>query len=197
MKKLGAMLTGAAAIAMFTAVTAWACTNLATLNLSESAVTPGQSIEVTGSSFRTADKGGQDVAFRWNGVDGPVLASATTDASGQVVASVTVPTDAQPGFYTLVATQNVAEQDGHLEAGGLSPAFGTPARAAVQVGDPVVTEPVTPVGTQAADSGSTSLVLLAGVLALGGIGLFAGGLSLFMRESRSRPIPQAVRSRQE
>ncbi len=37
--------------------TAWACTNLATLNLSNAAGAPGQSITVTGSSFKVVASG--------------------------------------------------------------------------------------------------------------------------------------------
>src|ERR1700730_4604977 len=39
---------------LFAASSAWACTNLATLNLSNAAGTSGQSITVTGSSFSVA-----------------------------------------------------------------------------------------------------------------------------------------------
>ncbi len=198
MKKFAVSLSGASALVILTAMSAWACTNLATLNLSRSAVAAGDSIEVTGSSFRTAERGGQDVLVRWNGTEGEVLAQVTPDETGQVVASVTVPADAQPGYYLMVATQDVAEEDGQIAAGGLSPAFGTPARVSVQVGQPTVA-PAAPTASPqvaASDGMSTTLVLLTGLLALGGLGLFAGGLGVFMREARSRRVPEAVRSRE-
>ena len=199
MRKTALGLVGAAAMIMVTAVAAWACTNLATLNLSQSAVTPGQTVDITGSSFRTADRGGQAVQFHWNSPEGELLAEATPDASGQVQASVTIPAEAQPGFYAMVATQNVAEQEGHVEAAGLSPAFGTPARATVQVGDPVpnaaLTTPASTAG--AGESGSGAILALAGLLAVAGIGLFGAGFSFFLRDVRRRPVPQAARQHQE
>lgn len=106
-KKIGFLSVGAAAILMLTAVSAWACTNLATLNLSQSAVTPGEAVTVTGTSFSTVEKGGQPVQFHWSSPEGDLLAEVAPDATGLVVASVTIPPDAQPGFYAMVATQNV------------------------------------------------------------------------------------------
>lgn len=198
MKKLSLTFVGAVAFAMLTAVSAWACTNLATLNLSESAVTPGQSIQVTGSSFRTAERGGQDVVFRWNTLDGEVLAQAAPDATGQVVASVTVPADAEPGYYAMIATQDAAAQDGEIAADGLSPAFGTPARASVQVGEPAVSQatPTPSAPVAASDGGSPTLVVLTGLLAVSGLALFAAGFSLFVREVRGRKVPETVRNQQ-
>ena len=195
MRKTSLGLVGTVAIIMVTAVGAWACTNLATLNLSQSAVNAGQTIDVTGSSFRTAERGGQVVRFHWNGPEGELLAEAEPDASGQVRASVTIPAEAQAGFYVLVATQNVMEQEGHVEAGGLSPAFGTPARATVQVGDPApradLTTPASTAG--AGDSGSGALLALTSLLAVVGIGLFGAGISFYMRDAHRRPVPQAAR----
>lgn len=199
MRKTGLGLVGMAVIVMMTAVGAWACTNLATLNLSQSAVTPGQTIDVTGSSFRTVDRGGQAVQFHWSGPEGQLLAEATPDASGQVQASVTIPADAQPGFYAMVASQNVADQDGHVDAAGLSPAFGTPARATVQVGNPTPTAALTTPATTAGagESGSGAILALTVLLAVSGIGLFGAGFGLFLREVRRRPVPQAARHHQD
>lgn len=196
-RKFGVTSIGAIAVAMTTAVAAWACTNLATLNLSESAVMPGQTIEVTGSSFRTAERGGQPVVFHWSSPDGPVLAEVAPDPTGQVVASVTIPAEAQPGFYAMVATQNVQDQDDHVVAGGLSPAFGTPARVSVQVGDPVPTQVAATPSTPAADTGGSSIFLLAltGVLAFAGIGLFAAGFTAFVRQTRGREAPVPARTK--
>lgn len=198
MKRLSVASAGVVAVMLAAAATAWACTNLATLNLSRSAVTPGESIEVTGSSFRTAERGGQDVFMRWNGLDGEVLAQMTPDASGQVVATVSVPGDALPGYYTMVATQDVAGQDGDVAAGGASPAFGTPARASLQVGQPAVAPDAAVANPPvASDAVSPTLLLLTAVLAVAGLGLFAGGFGLFLREARSNKVPQVARSRQD
>ncbi|MGI9119163.1 MAG: hypothetical protein ACR2G7_03370 [Acidimicrobiales bacterium] len=195
-KKIGVLSIGAAAILMLTGVAAWACTNLATLNLSQSAVTPGESVTVTGTSFSTVEKGGQPVQFHWSGPEGDLLAEVSPDATGLVVASVTIPADAQPGFYAMVATQSIQEQDGHIVAGGLSPAFGTPARVSVQVGDPVATPVAATPSTPAAssDGASSLLVALTGLLAVVGLGLFAAGFSVFMGEARRRRVPAPART---
>src|SRR5260370_6913401 len=87
--------------------TAWACTNLATLNLSNAAGQPGQSITVTGSSFKAVASGpGAPVVLHWNAVAGPVLATVAPDATGNISAQVVIP-QAEPGYYVLVATHSV------------------------------------------------------------------------------------------
>ena len=113
----------AGSLAVFAAA-AFACTNLATLNLSQAWGKPGDALTVTGSSFALAKEGPTSpVALHWNGVDGPVLVEAAPDAAGNISAGVTVP-DGQPGFYVLVATQRNAEGEDE---------YGTPARASFQI----------------------------------------------------------------
>lgn len=175
------------------AMAAWACTNLATLNLSQSAVQPGSNIGITGSSFATATKGGQAVEIVWNAVDGPVLATAMPDPTGNIATSVTIPADAQPGYHVLIARQNtVNAKDGKIE-----PAYGTPARAAVLIGSSApadVPQPAAAPAAVAADTSSTGMLLLTVLLALMGIGLFGAGLGLFVRETRRRGVPAPVRT---
>ncbi|HEX2026361.1 MAG TPA: hypothetical protein VHF25_00005 [Nitriliruptorales bacterium] len=173
-------------------MTAWACTNLATLNLSEASGPAGQDVDVTGSSFRTAERGGQEVALHWNAVDGPVLATATPDATGNIATSITIPADATPGYYVIVATQNELDD----ETGEVSPAYGTPARASFLVGDVSPADIPQPASAGnavvAAEGTSGGLLALTALLALAGIGLFAAGLGLFVREVRRRGVPAPV-----
>lgn len=193
-RRVSVSLFVAVATLLLGSVAAWACTNLATMNLSESAVQPGGTIDITGTSFETATNGGQPVELRWNAPDGAVLASAVPDPSGNIAATLTVPADTQPGHYVLIATQLVQEQEGHVSASGLSPAFGTPARAAIQVGSPAVPDAPQPAGVPAgaAETGSPGMLALTALLGLLGLGLFGAGLAVFVGEVRRRAVPARV-----
>ena len=115
----GALLGAVLAV---TGAVAYACTNLATLNLSSATGKPGDVITVTGSSFRQpADLPG--VMLRWNGLDGPVLAEVRPDRVGNISASITIP-EAPPDTYVIVAVLKDARGND---------TSGTPARAQFQI----------------------------------------------------------------
>ncbi|MGH9279929.1 MAG: hypothetical protein ACRD12_17750, partial [Acidimicrobiales bacterium] len=122
-RKIGLLGALAAAVVVVTGAMAYACTNLATLNLSSATGKPGDSIIVTGSSFRMPANVTTGVQIRWNGVDGPVLAEATPDKAGTFSTTMTVP-EAQPDVYVIVATLRDARG---------ADTSGTPARAQFQV----------------------------------------------------------------
>ncbi len=163
---------------------AFACTNLATLNLSGPRATPGETITATGSSFGVAEAGAPQapVLVRWNGVEGDVLAQAVPDPAGNISASFTVP-QAEPGQYVIVATQRDAEGEDE---------FGTPARATFEVlgpdGQPARPVTDTP-ASSASDSNSAGAIALMAGLGLVGLSLFALGSSMFVREVRRRQVP--------
>ena len=195
-RRMSMVLFVAGAFFLLSAMAAFACTNLASLNLSESSGAPGTTIDVTGSAFSTGDSV-QPVQIHWGGADGEVLTEVSPDSTGAFETSVTIPEDAEAGFNVLVATQMQEGDDGEL-----SPAYGTPARASFTIG--AVNDPaeIANTGGQAAattpDTGSsTGLIALTAVLALAGIGLFGAGLGLFVRETRRRSVeqPAAVRDR--
>lgn len=195
-RRVSTVLFAAVALLLMSAMTAFACTNLATLNLSESAGAPGSTLDVTGSSFRTGE-GVQPVEIRWNGVDGEVLAEVEPDSTGAISTSVTTPDDAQPGYHVLVATQMQENDEGEL-----SPAYGTPARASFLIGavqEPAeISEPAgVPAGASADAGAPTGLIALTALLALAGIGLFGAGLGLFVRETRRRGAEQPAPVRGE
>lgn len=192
---------GAAVLVIALAAAGWACTNLATMNLSESAVEAGGTVKVTGSSFSMtgdnfAKEGVTPVEIRWDKLDGPVLATTTADPGGFISASVTVPGDATPGNHVLVAVQNVQTDD------GLEPAYGTPARAPLTVGSVApVAEPRTSPGVLAASptsatAGSTAgwFIALTVMLGLVGIGLFAVGLRVSLGARERKPVTAPVTS---
>lgn len=194
-RRVSTVLFAAAALFLISAMAAFACTNLASLNLSESQGSPGTTIDMTGAAFSPVGDGVQPVQIHWGGAEGDVIAEASPDSSGAFQTSVTVPEDAEPGFHVLVATQMQEGEDGELSA-----SYGTPARASFTIG--AVNDPaeIANTGGSAAavtpDAGtSTGLIALTAVLALAGIGLFGAGLGLFVRESRRRSSeePAAVR----
>lgn len=171
---------------------AWACTNLATLNLSASQGDAGTAVDVHGSAFSTSD-GAQPVEVRWDGADGEVLATAEPDDTGTIATSVTVPGDAEPGYHVLVATQMVEGDEGEA-----SPAFGTPARSSFLVGNAEpeqIGQTAGPPTTGVGAAGPSATVLgLTALLGLIGLGLFGAGLGLFVRQARRRPAQAPVRA---
>ena len=142
-KKVTTVFGAAAAASVIAGAAAFACTNLATLNLSSTAGKAGDSVTVTGSSFRvnSANVSASDpVVLRWNGTEGTQLASVVPDKAGNISATFAIP-EGQPGYYVIVATQK--------DAKGVD-AYGTPARASFQIlganGQSVVTPAVSSAG---------------------------------------------------
>lgn len=187
MKRLcgGAMALGAALVVGFG--TAWACTNLATLNLSTATGHPGETVTVTGSSFKTAmaTTPGAPVVLHWNGASGAELATVTPDQAGNISAAVVVP-QAQPGYYVMVATQTINGAD----------AYGTPARASFQIVAPGA-HPASSANGQSAGAGTpstsnTGVIALTVALGVLGLGLFGAGAGAFARQTRRRGVPAAA-----
>ena len=104
-KKIASMALGVTAVVVLLwGATAYACTNLAALNLSTPTGKVGDSLTVNGSSFQAAKSGAAPlpVVFRWNALEGPVMAQALPDAAGNVSATFSIP-EGQPGYYVVVA----------------------------------------------------------------------------------------------
>ena len=186
-KKVSLAFGTAAAATVIAGAAAFACTNLATLNLSSSAGKAGDTVTVTGSSFRVnaANVEASDaVVLHWNGVDGATLAEVKPDRAGNISATFSVP-EGQPGYYVIVATQKNAQ--------GVD-AYGTPARASFQIlganGQSVVTPAVSSAGSTVASSPSSSgiIALTVGLGALG-LALFGAGFVAFVRQARRRDVP--------
>lgn len=201
--RLTLVLTLGAALSLLVSAGAWACTNLATLNIARATVMPGDSVGITGTSFKAVEEGVTPVAIRWNGADGEILAEVEPANSGAISTSITVPADAPVGQYVLVATQLSGEPGHGLEAGAeeLAPIFGTPARAPLMVGSPTEAAPADtgaqPVAATPAAPSSGSLLLVSGLLALGALGLFAGAAIMLGRDARERRVgtPAPVQDR--
>jgi hypothetical protein len=190
-KSLTVALSAAVVSVMMFAGIAYACTNLATLNLSTASGNVGDNVTVTGSSFRTpraATDAVMPVSLSWNGAGGPALATAVPDAAGNISATFTIP-EGQAGYYVVLATQ--------LDAKGAD-AYGTPARAAFQIlganGESVVSPPGSQAPVATDGSGSGILALTVGLGALG-LGLFAAGFTAFARQTRRQEVPTAAKVR--
>lgn len=193
LNKKGTAFFGTAVAAMaLTAVAAFACTNLATLNLSSASGNAGDTVTVTGSSFRTAsaENPAMPVVLTWNGADGPVLAETMPDAAGNISATFGVP-EGQPGYYVIMASQTDAE--------GVD-AYGTPARASFQIlgpnGESVVQQPGTQAAVPAEPSSSGMIALTVGLGVLG-LALFGAGFTAFVRQARRREVPVASKVRND
>ena len=191
----------AAATVAFGAV-AFACTNLATLNISSSSGKPGDVVKVTGTSFgRSTEKTPLNpVVLHWNAVDGPVLATVEADSAGNIAADVTIP-QAPAGSYVIVATQTkqVVEQPAGMT--GHNPradnVFGTPARVAFTITGAGADTATSPVGatsvTVPGDSSPVGLLALTVGLGVAGLALFGAGFAAVVRQVRRREVPAAVR----
>jgi hypothetical protein len=186
MKRVLAVAVAMGAVLVVWASTAWACTSLASLNLSTSTGQPGSSVNFNGSSFSPDGGVGPDVVLHWNGIAGPVLATIKPDATGSISGTVTIP-QADPGQYVIVATQS----DGK---GGQS--FGTPARAGFLIPSPGGSAAVVPnapgLGSVPATSSSSGgLIALTIALGVAGVALFGAGAGAFARQARRREVPSA------
>jgi hypothetical protein len=190
MRKIGVMAGTVAVAAIVTGASAWACTNLASLNPSLTSGNPGTQISITGTAFAT--KGGSDVAIRWDSTTAEPLTTVKADASGTIRAEVTIPADAKPGHHILIATQDYTDAKGVTTA-----AYGTPARASFTVAADTAAAPapaaaVTATAAPSPSGSSGGLIALTVLLGLGGLALFAAGLAVFARQTRRRPVPSAV-----
>ena len=169
---------------------AFACTNLAALNLSSNSGQAGSQVTVTGSAFARAPKN-TPVDLHWNGINGPVLTSVTPDAAGAIgPLNVNIPADAKPGNYVIVATQTEI-------ATGLTPG-GLPSRAGFQVLGPGATPTAaTEVGSTGTSTSGVSggFIALSVALGVSGLLLFGFGAATFVGSYRRRvPTPSRVRS---
>ena len=174
---------------------AFACTNISTLNISDSSGRPGSTVLVTGTSFGNSSPTGRrtttplPVRIRWNGTEGETLSEVLPDAAGNISASVTIPA-AAPGHYVIFAVQQDA--DGYHM-------YGTPARSAYEVLTPDGrSAPPTDAAAVSSSAGGASASLPVTLVVLGTLGgaLFVVGFVSFARllKPGERPAASRVRS---
>lgn len=174
---------------------AFACTNISTLNISDSSGRPGARVLVTGTSFGNSSPTGRrtttplPVRIRWNAVEGPTLAELAPDAAGNISASITIP-DASPGRYVIFAVQQDADAY-HM--------YGTPARIAYEVLTPDGrSAPPAEASAVSSSAGGAPANLPVALVVLGTLGgaLFVVGFATFARllKPGERPAASPVRS---
>lgn len=192
-------LFGIAAAVMIHSAAGWGCASLAAVDVTPQVVRPGQEVAWKGNFFIKDEP----VQLLWNALDGPLLSTATPPSADNglhgnwrfVDGTFTVPADARPGTYVVIATQKAVKG---------SATWGVPARGLVQVSDgsPVLGAPVgnpappRPTDLVTSDSLDGSAFLLAAAGA-GGVALLLAGIGVLIAASRDRdgtPQAQPVRS---
>ena len=162
------------------AAAAYACTALATLNLSTNSGPVGSNVVAKGAGFSGAP-GASPVVLHLDRADGPVLGQAVAQ-SESFTTSFTVP-QTTPGQHVIVAVQKNAR-------GEIS--YGSPARAAFNVAGPGAQAPSQPAAAAppaSPDSSGSSVPALAFTAVLGVVGLvlLAAGSATAMRARREGP----------
>lgn len=178
-RRVRAGLLGCAGIVvavMIGASSAWACASLAALELATPTAGPGDEVAFKGTFFNKDNP----VEIRWNALDGPVLTTVTPDTFTEGLhgnwrfanGTFTVPADAAPGNYLVIANQEAAENTN---------TWGVPARTLLQVGDggaPLIGE--TPASARAERPATllTEESTTVGTLVVVGVG--AAGVAMFL-----------------
>lgn len=186
-------LFGITAAVTLQAATGWGCASLAAVDVTPQVVRPGQEVAWKGTFFIKDEP----VQLLWNALDGPVLSTATPPSADNglhgnwrfVDGTFTVPADARPGSYVVIATQKAVKG---------SATWGVPARGVVQVSDgsPVLAQPPSnpapprPTDLVIGDSLDAGAFLLAAAGAAG-VALLLAGIGVLVAASRKGDAPQA------
>lgn len=160
---------------------AFACVGITSLNTSSSTVAPGGTLNVTGKDFAVQTP----VILHLDTLNGSVLATIHVNGTGAMTSTfsqvVTIPSDVPVGAHLLVATQDEHNMNG-----------GTPARAAIYVGNGPVPAPAgsaaRPAGVIAGSGLGVGVLALIGLAAAAASLLVAGAISASSRR-RARPQP--------
>jgi hypothetical protein len=198
-RRLGAAFGIGMAAVLLTAAGGWTCASLASVDVMPNIVRPGQEVAWRGTFFIRDEP----VRLHWNALDGPILSTATPPGPDNglhgnwrfVDGTFTVPADAKPGTYVVIAQQNAVKG---------SATWGVPARGVVQVSDgsPVLGQsfepPVQPRPSDLVTSRSLSGGdFLLAALGAGGVALLLAGLGVVLAASRRRDMAQAQPVRTE
>lgn len=196
---IGAFIVGLGA-------SAFACANLATLNLSTGAGRPGTTVTFTGAGFAVprASTGlsPTPVIVHWEWEDGPVIAEVVPDRYGSISAQFNVP-EARPGSHIIVATQKTPRRAPGAPS-DQPPAYfsepGTPARASFEVLAPGTVaaqrSPVIESGDGSDSQGeldATVWIVLTAAFGAVAMSLFGGGLIAFIHQTRKSREPATAR----
>ena len=201
-----AVLAVVGAFVLGLGATAFACANLATLNLSVGAARSGTTVTFTGASFAVprASTGltPTPVVVHWQWEDGPVIAEVVPDRYGSISAQFSVP-ETRPGTYIIVATQKTPRRAASAPE-DQPPAYfaepGTPARASFEVLAPGAIAPERTTTFDLAETGqaqdqldATVWIVLTAAFGAVAMSLFGGGLIAFIHQSRKSREPATAR----
>ena len=172
-----------ALVPLAVAATAWACGVLATLKVDKPVAAPGEQLTVTGVNSSSDMTNFTPVQIRWNSRTGTELAQAVP-IGGRISTQVTVPANADAGWYALNATQ--------YNVNNGTPKSGTPGRTPLRV-QGAAAAAASPWGSApgggamvAVDGGPAGPPLLPTLLGVAlSLGLLGSGLTLVSR-SRTR-----------
>lgn len=123
----------------------------------------GSTVRVLGAGFR----GGETVDIRWNGPDGTVLRSSASTAKGEVDETVTIPSTASAGTYSIVVTGRSSGSSGSASftvtappTATVTPTATSTATATAPTTTPTATAtataPITPTATSTATATATA-----------------------------------------
>lgn len=124
-RRFGLFLIFGAALPLVVASAAWACGVLATLKVDKRVAAPGETITATGKNYGNgtgSTAGASDITIRLRSRSGQVL--KTLPPAGSINTTFTLPSDLSPGWYTILATQNLANG---------TPKSGTPGRTTLRI----------------------------------------------------------------
>ena len=130
-RRVGFILICSAMVPLAVASAAWACGVLATLKLDTKAAAPGATVGVTGKNYSANTASATPVTIRLDNRSGPVLKdNVPVQANGTISTSVQLPANVNPGWYVVLATQNLKDANGNPTV----PKSGTPGRTSLRVG---------------------------------------------------------------
>jgi len=191
-RRLGATVFAVATAVAVSGAGAWACIAGPTLEVIPRQANAGSEVTLKGVSYNR-----NPVVVRFNALDGPVIGTIQptggtgTSSNWNLEGTVSLPADAKPGNYVLVATQ--PSTDGKLTqipTRGLVSISGTTPPV---VGAPLGTEPVErPVGLVKADSVSTGAKVLVG-LGVAGVAMFLAGIAALAASRRPAAVAAPAR----
>ena len=182
-RRLGALAFGVAATAAVFTAAASACIAGPTLEVTPRQANAGSQVTLKGVSYNR-----NPVMVRFNALDGPVIGTIQptggtgTSSNWNLEGTVTLPADAKPGNYVLIATQ--PSTDGKLTQIPTRALVSVSGTTAPVVGAPLAAEPVErPVGLVEADSVSTGAKVLVG-LGVAGVAMFLAGIAALVASRR-------------
>lgn len=181
MRTVGGVLGVVAGLAAFLwlGMTAFACSALPSVTLSQPYGAAATSVAFTGSGFLGITG---PVQVHWDTINGPLLAQTVPSVDG-VLAPVTftVPASAEPGMHIVIATANgsVVERSTFQVVG----ASGTVGR---------LPQALLPATSPSESGANVAVIALLAVTGAVGIGLFGAGSAALVLSSR-RAVPSRVR----